>query len=447
MTRRAAAIVLAAGKGTRMKSDLPKVLHPVAGMPMIALLLRELRTTDVARIAVVVAPGMADVASVVAPAPCAVQEEALGTGHAVMAARDLMKGFDGDVLILFGDTPLLTGDTIRSMVEARRSEGDPAVVVLGFRPDDAAEYGRLVVGDGGELQRIVEFRDATPEQREIGLCNAGIMAVDGNRLFALLDRVGNDNAKGEYYLTDIVAIARSEGWNCAVVEAASPEEVAGVNSRAELAAAEAAMQRRLRGKAMDGGATLIDPDTVYFSGDTVLGRDVVVGPNVFFGPGVTVGDNVTIRAFCHIEGADVRSGAIVGPFARLRPGARIGEEVHIGNFVEIKAAEVETGAKVNHLSYVGDARVGAGANVGAGTITCNYDGVAKHRTEIGDGAFIGSNSALVAPVKIGNSAYVGSGSVITKDVPAEALAIGRGRQAVKEGWVARLRAFKTAKKK
>jgi len=441
-----AAVVLAAGLGTRMKSTLPKVLHPVAGRSMIGHLMDRLAAFGAARTVVVVGPGMAQVADAVAPARTAVQDPPLGTGHAVMAAREALKGFSGDVLVLFGDTPLLTVETMQRMVDARRAKADPAVVVLGFRPDDPAEYGRLVTGRKGVLNAIVEHRDATAAQRKIGLCNAGIMAIDGKRLFALLDAVGNDNAKGEYYLTDIVAIARKKGWGAVVVETEDPDEVMGVNSRADLARAEAAMQDRLRAAAMANGATLVDPGAVWLSWDTALGRDVVVGPNVWFGPGVTIGDGVEIRAFCHIEGATIARGALVGPFARLRPGANLGRDVHVGNFVEVKEATLEDGAKANHLSYIGDSRVGAGANIGAGTITCNYDGFFKSRTDIGAGAFIGSNTALVAPVKVGDRAIIGAGSVIAKDVAADALAVTRAPQEERAGWAIKYRTRKRAEK-
>ncbi len=448
---RTAAIILAAGMGTRMKSSRPKVLHEIAGRPMIGQLLDRLDELAFDRKVVVLGAGAEAVAEAVAPVPCAIQDPPLGTAHAVLAAREAMADFDGadfdgDVVILFGDTPLLTAATIETMLARRRGGDDPALVVLGFRPDDASGYGRLILDGAGSLESIVEDRDATPEQRAIALCNAGIMAVDGKQLFALLDAVGNDNAKGEYYLTDIVAIARGRGDACAVAEVDDAREVMGVNGRAELAVAEAVMQGRLRARAMAGGATLRDPDTVYFSFDTRLGRDVTVGPQVVFGPGVVVGDGVDIRAFCHIEGADIDSGAIVGPFARLRPGARIGAGVHIGNFVEIKQALIEPGAKVNHLSYVGDARVGARANIGAGTVTCNYDGFFKSHTDIGADAFIGSNTALVAPVAVGDGAIIGAGSVITADVAGDALGLERNAQTEKEGWAARFRSRRKAEK-
>ena len=429
-----------------MKSDLPKVLHRVANRPMISHLLDALSAISSERTVVVVAPGMTQLVDAVAPADTAVQTEALGTGHAVLAARDQMQDFTGDVLVLFGDTPLLTAQTMQDMLTARRAAENPAVVVLGFRPDDPAEYGRLVTAADGGLEAIVEFKDASDAQREIGLCNAGIMAIDGNHLFALLDAVGNDNANGEYYLTDIVELARDRGLRCAVVEAADPVEVMGVNSRAQLAEAEAAMQARLRDRAMAGGVTMTDPETVWLSADTKIGRDVIIGPNVFFGTGVTIADNVEIKAFCHIDGAEVASGVSIGPFARLRPGAKLERNVHVGNFVEIKQALVEEGAKVNHLSYVGDARIGPRANVGAGTITCNYDGFFKELTDIGADAFIGSNTALVAPVKVGDGATVGAGSVITSDVEADALAVARGRQKSIAGWASAFRKRRKAEK-
>lgn len=413
---------------------------------MIGHLLDRLDTFRPERTVVVVSPGTPEVADFVAPAKTVIQDPPLGTGHAVMAARDALEGFDGDVLVLCGDTPLLTAVTMQNMVTARRGAGDPAVVVLGFRPDDAGEYGRLVTGDDGRLEAIVEYKEADEAQRAIGLCNAGIMAIDGNRLFELLDAVTNDNAKGEYYLTDIIEIAHSKGWGCAVVETDDVDEVMGVNSRAGLAEAEAAMQTRLRHAAMANGVTLTSPETVWFNCDTRLGRDVIIGPNVVFGAGVTIGDNVEIRAFCHIDGATVEDGALIGPYARLRPGADIGPDVHIGNFVEVKAARLDAGAKANHLSYIGDSWVGAGANIGAGTITCNYDGFFKSRTEIGEGAFIGSNTALVAPVKVGAGAITGAGSVIAKDVPEDALAITRSPQEDRAGWAMQYRLRKQAEK-
>ncbi|MDQ2106598.1 bifunctional UDP-N-acetylglucosamine diphosphorylase/glucosamine-1-phosphate N-acetyltransferase GlmU, partial [Azospirillum isscasi] len=433
-----ACVILAAGKGTRMKSDLPKVLHRVAGQPMVGHVLSAVKALDPDHVVVVVGPGMDDVAAAVAPYPTAVQHEQRGTADAVRAAFGLLEGFAGDVVVLYGDTPLVTPDTLRAMVAARRQPGDPAVVVLGMRPGDPGAYGRLILNARGGLEKIVEYLDASEEERRVTLCNAGLMAFDGARMFDLIGRIGNANAKSEYYLTDVVQIARGNGMACAVVEAA-PAEVVGVNSRAELAEVEALIQRRLRKAAMDNGATLTDPDSVTFCVDTRLGRDVIVGPHVVFGPGVAVADRVEIKAFSHLEQVRVDSGAQIGPYARLRPGAEIGRDAHIGNFVEIKNATIEAGAKVNHLTYIGDARVGAKANIGAGTITCNYDGYAKSRTDIGAGAFIGSNTALVAPVRVGDGAIVGAGSVVTADVEGDALAVARARQQAYTGWARRFR--------
>ncbi len=439
-----AVIVLAAGMGTRMKSSLPKVMHPLAGRPMVSHLLDTVSGLAPDRMVVVVGPDMDVVSKTVAPHPTVIQADRLGTGHAVAQAKAALGEFDGDVLVLYGDTPLITRATLERMLAERRGPRDPAVVVLGFKPADPGHYGRLVVGAEG-LKAIVEYRDATPDQRENPLCNSGVMAIDGNRLWSLIERVDNKNSKGEYYLTDIVALARADGATCTHVEG-DPAELLGVNSRSELAVAEALVQARLRETAMDNGATLIDPATVWFSWDTRIGRDVTVWPHVVFGPGVRVGDNVEIKGFCHFEGCSIKDGVAAGPFARLRPGAEIGENAHIGNFVEVKKATIEAGAKVNHLTYIGDARIGAGANVGAGTITCNYDGFNKSFTDIGAGAFIGSNTSLVAPVKIGDGAVVGAGSVITKEVTPGALAVARGSQMELKGWAERFRAQQAAKK-
>jgi bifunctional UDP-N-acetylglucosamine pyrophosphorylase/glucosamine-1-phosphate N-acetyltransferase len=445
MNTKLAIVVLAAGQGTRMRSDRPKVLHPLAGRPMIRHILETLEQLAPERLVVVIGEEMATVSAVVAPHPTVVQAERLGTAHAVMAAGDALAGFDGDVLIAYADTPLISAETFRRVLAARRSSPHPAVVVLGFRPADAGAYGRLVTGDDGGLEAIVEAKDATPDERAIGLCNSGMMVVNGSRLADLLARIGNDNAKGEYYLTDLVHLAREEGLACAVVEGAV-EELIGVNSRADLAAAEAVVQAGLRARAMAEGATLVDPATVFFSWDTRLGHDVTVAPFVTFGPGVSVGNAVEIRSFCHLESATIADGALIGPYARLRPGANIAEAAHVGNFVEIKNATVEAGAKVNHLTYIGDARIGAAANVGAGTITCNYDGFTKSFTDIGAGAFIGSNSSLVAPVRIGDGAIVGAGSAIASDVAADALALTRAPQAEKAGWARAFRQRKQAAK-
>jgi len=422
-----AAVVLAAGLGTRMKSRVPKVLHPLAGRPMLAHLLAAISPLGLDPVVVVTGDGMDAVAEAAKPHTTVIQSKPLGTAHAVLAAKETLSDFDGDVLVLFGGDPLIEPETIGRVLAALHEKPEPAVVVLGFESDEPGDYGRLIVGEDGTLEAIVEAKDATPEQLDISLCNSGVMAISGGHVWDLLGRVGDDNAKGEFYLTDIIALARADGLACAVVEA-DEDEVLGIDDRADLAYAEAIVQDRLRLAALEGGATLTDPETVYFSFDTVIGQDVSIGANVVFGNGVTIGDNVDIKSFCHIEGATIGPGARIGPFARLRPGANLAEDVHIGNFVEIKNADIETGAKVNHLTYIGDARVGEGANVGAGTITCNYDGVAKHHTDIGAGAFIGSNVALIAPVKIGAGALIGAGSVITKDVAADSLAVTRAPQ-------------------
>jgi len=435
------AILLAAGKGTRMRSALPKVLHPVGGKPMIGHVLDTLRGLAGERLVVVTAPGQTAVAAAAAPAETAVQQEALGTGHAALAARDRFAGYNGDIFILFGDTPLITSDTLQAMLDRRAAADRPSIVVLAMRPDDPFGYGRVIANAADAVERIVEQKDATPEEQAVGLCNSGAMLVDGAQLFDLLDRVGAENAKGEYYLTDIVALARSDGGHVAFVEG-KESELLGVNDRVDLATAEAEFQQRRRLEAMRGGATLIAPETVFFAADVEIGADVTVEPNVVLGPGARIEAGATIRAFSHIEGARVAAGAIVGPYARLRPGADIGEGARIGNFVEVKAATIGAGAKANHLAYIGDASVGAEANVGAGTITCNYDGVDKHFTEIGEGAFIGSNSALVAPVKIGAGALVGAGSAISKDVPPDALALTRAEQINRPGWGKAFRARK-----
>ncbi len=426
-----AAIILCAGKGTRMRSDLPKVLHPLAGRPMLSHLLDTITELDMASTTIVIGEDMNAVAQAADPHPTVVQGEQLGTGHAVLAARGALaeKGqdFDGDVLVLFGADPLIGADTISRMMEARREKPEPSIVVLGFESQAPGAYGRLITAADGSLDAIVEANDATQDQLDITLCNSGVMLIDAKPLWSLLERVGDANAKGEYYLTDIVALARADGLGCAVVTSVEAE-LLGIDDRADLACAEAYVQNQLRLAATRGGATLTDPNSVTLNYDTQIGRDVTIGPNVVFGPGVTIADNVDILSFCHIEGVKIASGARIGPFARLRPGTDIAENVHIGNFVEIKNATIETGAKVNHLTYVGDARVGAAANVGAGTITCNYDGQDKHSTDIGKGAFIGSNVALVAPVTIGDGAVIGAGSVITKNVAPGTLALTRAPQ-------------------
>ena len=439
------AIVLAAGKGTRMASARPKVLHPLAGRPMLLHLLDTLTGISPAATVVVAGPDMAELTDAVADHPLspkvAVQQERLGTGDAVkagLAATEISADDNGTVLILFGDTPLLTEETIRSLMQARAATDAPGVVVLGFRTPAPGAYGRLIVNADGHLQSIVEAKDASPAELALELCNSGLMAVDAGLLPAMLAKLTNDNANGEYYLTDIVALARSQGRTCAFVEGVETE-LMGINTRVDLAAADAVIQQKLRHDAMAAGTSMHDPASVYLSWDTEIGRDVTLEPNVVFGPGVTIADNVLVRAFSHIEGSSIGEGAIVGPFARLRPGADIGTAACIGNFVEIKNAVISAGAKANHLSYIGDAAVGPSANIGAGTITCNYDGFVKSKTDIGAGAFIGSNTALVAPVKVGEGAITGAGSVITRDVQAGSLAVERTEQRSLLGWATKFR--------
>ncbi|MGC1780215.1 MAG: bifunctional UDP-N-acetylglucosamine diphosphorylase/glucosamine-1-phosphate N-acetyltransferase GlmU [Xanthobacteraceae bacterium] len=436
------AIVLAAGEGTRMHSARPKVMHAVAGKTMLAHVLEAIAKTGIAATAVVIGPGQDAVAAaakrVTPDAAIFVQGERRGTAHAVLAARPAIAAGAGDILVLYGDTPLIRPQTL-SRLRAPLADG-AALAVLGFRPTDPAGYGRLIVEDG-ELVAIREDADASAAERGIALCNGGLMALAGDNALAILEQVGDDNRKHEFYLTDAVEIARRMKLRAVAVEV-EEDEVRGINNKAQLAEAEAATQQRLRRAALDAGVTLIAPETVFLSADTTFGRDVIVEPYVVFGEKVAVEDGAVIHSFSHLAGAYVGKGVSVGPFARLRPGTRLGEGARIGNFVEVKEAVIEAGAKANHLSYIGDAFVGANANVGAGTITCNYDGADKHRTTIGKNAFIGSNSALVAPVEIGEGAYIGSGSVITENVPADALALARGRQSVKEGWASRLRALK-----
>jgi len=429
-----AIIILAAGRGTRMRSATHKVLHPVAGRPMIEHLLASVAELSPQQVVVVTGEGRDQVERQLAGrASFAVQAQQLGTGHAVAQAEGALADFAGDVLVLYGDVPFVTAATMRAMLDRLHQGDSPAAVVLGFEPADPLTYGRIVA-EGGAIRRMVEYKDADAAERAVTLCNSGLLAAPAATLFPLLARVGNDNAQGEYYLPDIVNIAIGEGRTCAVITAADPDEVAGINSRAELAQAEARWQAGARQRAMDNGATLLAPETVFFSWDTQLGQDVTVGANVVFGPGVSVADNATIHAFCHLEGAEIASGASVGPFARLRPGTVLQEGVRVGNFVEVKAAVLGAGAKANHLSYIGDATVGAGANIGAGSITCNYDGYFKHRTEIGPRAFIGSNSALIAPVRIGADAIVAAGSTVSRDVGDGELRLVRADQLVKPGW-------------
>ena len=445
--RKCLAIVLAAGEGTRMKSSLPKVLHPVAGLPMVAHVLKTVADAGGGDVALVVGNGGEAVEKAVAPflpkPEIFRQEQRKGTAHAVLAARDAMaRGYD-DIVVLYGDAPLIEADAVLSL--RKELAGGADVAVLGFRTSEPTGYGRLIE-EGGRLIAIREEKDCAEAERAITFCNSGLIALSGKIALDLLSAVGNDNAKGEFYLTDVVAIAHERGLAAVSVEA-SEENALGVNTRAELAEVEALWQRGRRREAMLAGVTLIAPETVFFSHDTEVGADTVVEPNVWFGPGVSVGENVRIHAFCHLEQAQIANGCEVGPFARLRPGADLRGKAKVGNFCEVKKAVVDEGAKVNHLTYIGDAFIGAGANIGAGTITCNYDGFGKYETRIGAGAFIGSNSALVAPVSIGKEAYVASGSVITEDVPDDALAFGRARQATKPGRGKELRRrFADAKK-
>ena len=436
------AVVLAAGQGTRMKSSLPKVLHKIAGRPMVSHLLSTVDSLNAEKAVVVIGPGMERVAEVVAPHSVAVQHKQQGTGDAVKAAREELKGFKGSVLVLYGDSPLIRKETLEEMIRLR--EAGAAVVVLGFEPTDPGRYGRLIVKDG-ILEKIVEFKDASEQEKAVRLCNSGVMCLDGEKLFDWLDRLNNHNAAGEYYLTDVVALARSDGETAAVV-IGTQEEMAGANSREDLAMIEGIVQKQLREKFLAQGVTMTDPNTVYFSYDTVLGKDITIEPSVIFETGCVVEDDVEIKGFCHFEGTHIHSGAKVGPFARLRPGADIGRDCHIGDFVEIKNAQIETGAKVNHLSYIGDARIGSKTNIGAGTITCNYDGYFKSRTEIGAGAFIGSDTVIVAPCTIGDGAMTAAGSVITKDVEANAMAVARGKQTAVSGWAEKFRQHKKALK-
>ena len=433
-----AVVALAAGKGTRMKSDLHKVLHPIAGRPMLEHLLASVAELSPERQVVVVGSGREQLERQLGSrAAIAVQEPQLGTGHAVQQAQGALAGFSGDVLILYGDVPFVSTATMRAMLERLHAPDAPQVVVLAFEPDDPLQYGRVLAHADGRVAKMVEHKDATEAERACTLCNSGLMAARANRLFDLLGKVGNANAQGEYYLVDIVNIANAEGGHCAVVVTRDPDEVAGINSRGELAEAESRWQARRRARAMAEGASLVAPETVWFAWDTQLGRDVTIEPNVVFGPGVRVADRVRIRAFCHIEGATLASGVEVGPYARLRPGAVLEEKAKVGNFVEVKNAVLGKGAKASHLTYLGDADVGAEANIGAGTITCNYDGYFKYRTVIGPRAFIGSNSSLIAPVKIGADAIVGAGSAVSRDVGDGELRLVRAEQLVKPGWADR----------
>jgi bifunctional UDP-N-acetylglucosamine pyrophosphorylase / glucosamine-1-phosphate N-acetyltransferase len=444
--RRFAVVILAAGQGTRMRSDTHKVLHPIASRPLLLHLLDRVDALGADRRIVVAGKGRDQVETALEGRDVAVvhQAEQKGTGHAVQQAADALAGYDGAVLVLYGDTPFVEAETLSRMLERLDGNGGPGVVVLASEPDDPLKYGRIILGEGDRIAKMVEYKDATEDERAVRLCNSGMMAVRAADLFRWLGQVTNDNAAREYYLPDSVNIAAAEGREAVVIEG-DPYETAGVNSRAELAHLELEWQRRRREQALDEGATLIDPESVWFAYDTKLGRDVTVEPHVVFGPGVEVADGATIHAFSHIEGAIIGAKARIGPFARIRPGTRLADRSKVGNFVELKKAAVGEGAKVNHLSYVGDAEVGARSNIGAGTITCNYDGFGKYRTVIGEGAFIGSNSALVAPVTIGAGAIVGAGSVITRDVEPDSLAVERNEQRGIAGWAKRFRERMTRK--
>jgi len=438
-----AALILAAGKGVRMRSARPKVMHEVAGMPMLTHVLSAATSLRPQRIAAVVAPNMNAVAETAAPAEVAVQRQPRGTGHAVQAAKPILGRFKGDVLILCGDTPLVTRDTFKPLFDARKRYPDAAAIFLGMHLSEGGPYGRLILGEDGSLARIAEAADCTDEERAVSFVSSGVILANAPLLFELVEQLKPGNAAGEFYLTDIVKLARQRGLACRTAEG-NAEELLGVNSRAELAYAEAMMQHRLRSAALENGVTLVSPETTYLCADTRIGRDTVVGPFVVFGPGVKVGEGVRIPAFCHIVGATIGDNAIIGPFARLRPGANLAEQVHIGNFVEVKNSRLAKGVKANHLAYLGDAAIGEQANIGAGTITCNYDGFEKLRTTIGKGVFVGTNASLVAPLTIGPGAIVAAGSVITDNVPPDALAVGRARQKNKEAYAKKWRSQRKA---
>jgi len=443
-------IILAAGQGTRMNSDLPKVLHKVGAAPLLHHAMQAGRALAPETTIIVTGHGAGAVAKSARAfdedAQTVVQEEQKGTAHAVLQAAPLLEGVPGDALVLYGDTPFIRPETLDAMLSARRRH---AVVVLGFHAADPGRYGRLIA-EGDTLHRIVEWKDATEAERAITLCNSGVLCADAATLIRLCAKVGNDNASGEYYLPDVVALARAEGLSAGVI-LCDESETMGVNTRAQLAQAEAAFQSRARAELLENGVTLTAPETVFLALDTVIGRDAIIGPNTIFGPGVTIESEAEVKGFCHLEGCHISRGASVGPFARLRPGAELAEDVHVGNFVEIKNAILDEGVKVGHLTYLGDAHVGEHTNIGAGTVTCNYDGVMKHRTVIGKRAFIGSDTMLVAPVTVGDGALTGSGSVITEDVPAEAVAIGRAKQVTKPGLATKLfeklKSIKAAKAK
>lgn len=443
--KKLACIVLAAGKSTRMKTSIPKPLHKIAGRPIISHTIAAAEALQPEKIVVVIGSDMAQMADAVKPHPCAVQPIANGTGGAVLAAKEHLKGFDGDILILFGDSPLITSDTLRRMVDIRRQFPSIGLTYAGVEFENPGTYGRMVLNDDGTLQKIVEFKDASEPEKNIKLCNGGIVCADGEKLFTWLGQVSNNNAQKEYYLTDLPPIARKDNRQTHVVEIPH-EDMLGINTRAELAHLEYLMQGRLRHKHMMNGATLVDPKSIFFSYDTIVGQDVTIGANVTFGPGVVIGNNVEILPYCHIEGALLEDGAHIGPFARLRPGTKIGADAKVGNFVEVKNSHLGSGAKANHLAYLGDADIGEKSNIGAGTITCNYDGFMKYKTKIGKEAMIGSNTSLIAPVTIGSGAYIGAGSTISEDVPDNALGITRAPQINKDGWAPEFRQKKIKEK-
>jgi bifunctional UDP-N-acetylglucosamine pyrophosphorylase/glucosamine-1-phosphate N-acetyltransferase len=445
MTKKLSCIILAAGKGTRMKSALPKPLHAIAGRPMIGHVIAAAEALNPDKIVVVIGPDMEQMGQAVKPYPTAVQNVVNGTGGAVLAAKDHFRDFDGDIIILFSDTPLVTPATLQKMLDIRRQFPAIGLTFSGMNVTAPNTYGRMVMDDDGTLKKIVEFKDASDEEKKITLCNGGIVCADGGQLFKWLGQISNNNTQNEYYLTDLPAVARKDNRQTHVVEV-SPAEMEGVNSRIDLARVEKIAQQRLREKHMLNGVTLLDPESVYFSYDTIIGQDVKIEPNVFFGAGVKISNNAEILANSHIEGAEIGEGAHIGPFARLRPGSKIGRQAKIGNFVETKNTHLGDGAKASHLSYLGDAEIGEKANIGAGTITCNYDGFLKHKTKIGRQAFIGSNSALIAPLTIGDGAYVGAGSTIAKDVPDNALGVTRAQQTNIEGWAETFRQRKIKEK-
>ncbi len=438
-------IILAAGIGSRMNSNIAKPLHRVAGLSMVSHVIKNAKALNPEKIVVVIAKNQPEMEEEVKPHTTVIQEEVNGTGGAVLVAKEHFKDFDGDILVLYGDSPLISTVTMQEMIDACRKSPEVGLTFSGMFPENPARYGRMIIDDNDALEKIVEFKDATDEEKEITLCNGGIVCADGSKLFKWLEQVDNNNTQGEYYLTDLPAIARKDDRITHVVEV-PVNEMAGANSFVELAILEKLTQKRLREKHMLGGAKLIDPDTVYFNHDTVIGKGVIIEPNVFFDKNVTVADNVLIKAYSHIDGATIGEGAIIGPFARIRPGTEVGEKAKVCNFVEVKKSKIGKGSKVNHLAYIGDTTIGNNSNIGAGTIVCNYDGVLKYNTTIGDNVMVGSNSTLIAPVNIADNSFVGAGSVINKDTKSDELAITRGEQKSVSGWVKKFRISKQQEK-